>query len=120
MQQKTDAVKRVEEFLQREGADVQLIRLSDTARSAKDAALALNTDEGSIIKSLLFRVDNEEVSQPVMALISGDRKGNEDQILISSRLIGKIKRPDAEYVKKITVSVLVELVHLQFQKIYLF
>ena len=102
MQQKTDAVKRVEEFLQREGADVQLIRLSDTARSAKDAALALNTDEGSIIKSLLFRVDNEEVSQPVMALISGDRKGNEDQILISSRLIGKIKRPDAEYVKKIT------------------
>ena len=93
MQQKTDAVKRVEEFLQREGADVQLIRLSETARSAKDAALALNTDEGSIIKSLLFRVDNEEVSQPVMALISGDRKGNEDQILISSRLIGKIKRP---------------------------
>ena len=102
MQQKTDAVKRVEEFLQREGADVQLIRLSDTARSAKDAALALNTDEGSIIKSLLFKVDNEEVSQPVMALISGDRKGNEDQILISSRLIGKIKRPDAEYVKKVT------------------
>ena len=102
MQQKTDSVKRVEEFLQREGADVQFIRLSDTARSAKDAALALNTDEGSIIKSLLFKVDNEEVSQPVMALISGDRKGNEDQILISSRLIGKIKRPDAEYVKKIT------------------
>ena len=67
MEQKTDAVKRVEEFLQREGADVQLKRLSDTARSAKDAALALNTDEGSIIKSLLFRVDNEEVSHPVMA-----------------------------------------------------
>ena len=102
MQQNTDSVKRVEEFLQREGADVELIRLEDTARSAKDAALALNTDEGSIIKSLLFRVDNEEVSQPVMALISGDRKGNEDQILTSSRLTGKIKRPDAEYVKKIT------------------
>ena len=102
MQQKTDAVKRVEEFLQRVCADVELIRLADTARSAKDAALALNTHEGSIIKSLLFRVDNEEVSRPVMALISGDRKGNEDQILISSRLIGKIKRPDAEYVKKIT------------------
>ena len=102
MQQKTGAVKKVEEFLQRVGADVQLIRLSDTARSAKDAALALNTDEGSIIKSLLFRVDNEEVSQPVMALISGDRKGNEDQILTSSRLTGTIKRPDAEYVKKIT------------------
>ena len=98
MPQKTEAVKRVEEFLEREGADVQLIRLPDTARSAKDAALALNTDEGYIVKSLLFRVDNEEVSQPVMALILGDRKGNEDQILISSRLIGKIKRPDTEYV----------------------
>ena len=102
MQQKTDAVKRVEIFLQQKGANVELIRLADTARSAKDASLALNTLEGSIIKSLLFRVDNKEVSQPVMALISGDRKGNEDQILISSRLIGKIKRPDAEYVKKIT------------------
>ena len=102
MQQKTDAVKRVEIFLQQKGANVELIRLADTARSAKDASLALNTLEGSIIKSLLFRVDNKEVSQPVMALISGDKKGNEDQILKSSRLIGKIKRPDAEYVKKIT------------------
>ena len=120
MKQKSDAVKKVETFLQKKGANVELIRLADTARSAKDAALALSTDEGSIIKSLLFRVDNEEVSQPVMALISGDRKGNEDQILISSRLIGKIKRPDAEYVKKLRALVLVELVHLQFQKIYLF
>ena len=102
MQQKTDAVKRVEIFLQQKGANVELIRLADTARSAKDASLALNTHEGSIIKSLLFRVDNKGVSQPVMALISGDKKGNEDQILKSSRLIGKIKRPDAEYVKKIT------------------
>ena len=102
MQQKTDAVKRVEIFLQQKGANVELIRLADTARSAKDASLALNTLEGSIIKSLLFRVDNKEVSQPVMALISGDKKGNEDQILKSSRLIGKIKRQDAEYVKKIT------------------
>ena len=102
MQQKTDAVKRVEIFLQQKGANVELIRLADTARSAKDASLALNTHEGSIIKSLLFIVDNKEVSQPVMALISGDKKGNEDQILKSSRLIGKIKRPEAEYVKKIT------------------
>ena len=102
MQQKTDAVKRVEIFLQQKGANVELIRLADTARSAKDASLALNTHEGSIIKSLLFRVDNKGVSQPIMALISGDKKGNEDQILKSSRLIGKIKRPDAEYVKKIT------------------
>ena len=102
MQQKTDAVKRVEIFLQQKGANVKLIKLADTARSAKDASLALNTHEGSIIKSLLFIVDNKEVSQPVMALISGDKKGNEDQILKSSRLIGKIKRPDAEYVKKIT------------------
>ena len=54
MQQKTDAVKRVEEFLKREAADVKLIKLSDTARSAKDAALALNTDEGSIILSPCF------------------------------------------------------------------
>jgi len=102
MQQKTDAVKRVEIFLQQKGANVELIRLADTARSAKDASLALNTQEGSIIKSLLFRVDNKGVSQPIMALISGDKRGNEDQILKSSRLIGKIKRPDAEYVKKIT------------------
>ena len=102
MKQKSDAVKKVETFLQKKGANVELIRLADTARSAKDASLALNTLEGSIIKSLLFRVDNKEVSQPVMALISGDKKGNEDQILKSSRLIGKIKRPDAEYVKKIT------------------
>ena len=37
-----------------------------------------------------------------MALISGDKKGNEKQILLSSGHKGKLSRPDAEYVKKIT------------------
>ena len=42
------------------------------------------------------------IHYPAMALISGDKKGIERQILLSSGYKGKLSRPDAEYVRKIT------------------
>ena len=102
MATKTSAVIKVERFLIENQSNIKTIYLDESARSAQDAAKSLYTSEGSIIKSLLFNVNDMGIDYPVMALISGDKKGNEKQILLSSGYKGKLSRPDAEYVKKIT------------------
>ena len=102
MATKSSAVIKVEKFLIENQSNIKTIYLDESARSAQDAAKSLYTSEGSIIKSLLFNVNDMGIDYPVMALISGDKKGNEKQILLSSGYKGKLSRPDAEYVKKIT------------------
>ena len=99
---KSPSVIKVEKFLLENSTNVEVIQLNETARSAKEAAQSLNTEVGSIIKSLLFNVTYENMDNPVMALISGDKKGNEKQIKLSSGYEGKLTRPNAEYVKKYT------------------
>ena len=102
MAKKTSAVIKVEKFLIENKSNIKTVHLDESARSAQEAAKSLGTSEGSIIKSLLFKVNDMGIDYPVMALISGDKKGNEKQILLSSGYKGKLIRPDAEYVKKIT------------------
>ena len=102
MATKTSAVIKVEKFLIENKSNIKTVHLDESARSAQEAAKSLDTSEGSIIKSLLFNVNDMGIDYPVMALISGDKKGNEKQILLSSGHKGKLSRPDAEYVKKIT------------------
>ena len=102
MAKKTSAVIKVEKFLIENKTNIKIVHLEESARSAHEAANSLDTSVGSIIKSLLFKVNDMGIDYPVMALISGDKKGNEKQILLSSGHKGKLSRPDAEYVKKIT------------------
>ena len=102
MAKKTSAVIKVEKFLIENKSNIKTVHLDESARSAQEAAKSLDTSEGSIIKSLLFKVNDMGIDYPVMALISGDKKGNEKEIILSSGYKGKLSRPDAEYVKKIT------------------
>ena len=44
--------------------------LQETARTAKDAAYALNCEEGAIVKSLVFRAETKFL----ICLVSGDRR----------------------------------------------
>ena len=53
-----EAVKRAKEALKKFNSEIEVIELEQTARTANDAANSLNTEVGSIVKSLLFR--NEE------------------------------------------------------------
>ena len=102
MATKTSAVIKVEKFLLENKTNIKIVHLDESARSAQEAANSLDTSVGSIIKSLLFKVNDMGIDYPVMALISGDKKGDEKKILLSSGYKGKLSRPDAEYVKKIT------------------
>lgn len=64
------SVQRVVAVLAKAGLTGRVRVLSDTARTADDAAAALGTALGSIVKSLMFTVDGA----PVMALVAGDRR----------------------------------------------
>jgi len=64
------AVIRVGYFLKNFDNNIKLIALNETARTAIDAAKSLNTEVGSIIKSLLFK-DSENNFH--LCLVSGDK-----------------------------------------------
>ena len=63
-------VKRVEEFIKRFDPKLEVIILKTTARTAQDAANSLKCEVGAIVKSLLFRSDNDFL----ICLVAGDRR----------------------------------------------
>ncbi len=65
-----EAVKRVKEFIKKFDTGLKILILDSTARTAKDAASALNCEAGAIVKSLLLRTDNSFL----ICLIAGDRR----------------------------------------------
>ena len=65
-----EPVKRAKEALKKFNSEIKVIELEQTARTANDAANSLNTEVGSIVKSLLFR--NEE--NFLLCLVSGDKR----------------------------------------------
>ena len=65
-----EPVKRVREFIKKFDNKLDVIVLNTTARTANNAANALNCKVGAIVKSLLFRAD----SSFLICLIAGDRR----------------------------------------------
>ena len=65
-----EPVKRAKEALKKFNSEIKVIELEQTARTANDAANSLNTEVGSIVKSLLLR--NEE--NFFLCLVSGDKR----------------------------------------------
>ena len=53
-----EPVKRAQDALQRFDKSLKVKVLEQTARTAKDASLALGCEVGAIVKSLLFRAEN--------------------------------------------------------------
>ena len=76
-----EPVKKVRAALIEAGVGDNVIELQETARSAEDAAISLGVELGSIVKSLVFLVDE----QPVMALIAGDHGASLRPLLNASR-----------------------------------
>ena len=93
-----EAVARVRDALRAAGSTAEVIALDTTARSARDAAAAIGTELGSIVKSLVFVVGDD----PVMALISGDRRCDEAALPAALGLAGKVRRADADLVRTAT------------------
>ena len=65
-----ESVKRVEESLKKFDPNLQILVLDTTARTAKDAANSLKCELGAIVKSLVFRAENDFL----ICLVAGDKR----------------------------------------------
>ena len=65
-----EPVKRVEKFLKAFNQSLEIIILENSARTAKEAATALGCDVGAIIKSLLFKTEDNFI----LCLVAGDKR----------------------------------------------
>ena len=94
---KKESVKRVNDFIKQFDSSLEIIVLDKTARTAKDAATALNCEVGAIVKSLVLRADNGFL----ICLVAGDKRCSLNKL---KKLIGKkdVCMADAEQVKSQT------------------
>ena len=65
-----EPVRRVIKELDKFDKNLRVQVLEETAKTAKDAANALNCEEGAIVKSLVFKTDTEFL----ICLVSGDKR----------------------------------------------
>ena len=92
-----ETVKRVIEALSNFNKNLKVQILEKTARTAKEAAIALNCAEGAIVKSLLIKTDDTFV----LCLISGDKRCSLNKL---KKITGKkdVCMANAESVKTLT------------------
>ena len=65
-----EPVKRAERFLKGFDKSLEVIILKNSARTAQDAAKALDCNVGAIVKSLLFRTGDDFI----LCLVAGDKR----------------------------------------------
>ena len=90
------AVKRVAAALTEYGCAGEIKVLSDSARTAAEAAAALSIEVGQIASSLIFKLPD---GSPLLIITSGRHRVETD--LVANALgIEKLGRVDADYVKE--------------------
>jgi Cys-tRNA(Pro) deacylase len=89
--------ERVQAALRDVGVDAKVLRLSDSTRTAVEAAQAVGCEVGAIAKSLLFMADGE----PLLVICGGDRRVDTTRV---TELVGakSLKMAPAEEVRRIT------------------
>ena len=92
-----EPVKRVSQKLKEFDEALNVVVLDSSARTAQDAADSLNTEVGSIIKSLFLRTKNSFL----LCLVAGDRRCSLNKI---KKILGEkdVSMGNAEQVKEIT------------------
>ena len=90
------AVKRVQDALATHKLSGEIKVLSDSARTAQEAAGALGIEVGQIASSLIFTLED---GSPLLIITSGHHRVDTD--LVAKQLgIEKLGRVDADYVKE--------------------
>lgn len=96
------SVRRVQDVLATHGLSDRVVALTETARSAEDAAAALNVPVGAIVKTLVFTLVADGAETGVVALVSGDRQCDTKALAQAVSSNGKCRRPAAKQVKAMT------------------
>lgn len=90
-------VKRVSEVLTANNMSKVHV-LADTARTAQDAANALNIEVGQIASSLIFRLPD---GSPILIITSG-RHRVDTELVARNLNVSHLDRADANYVKELS------------------
>jgi prolyl-tRNA editing enzyme YbaK/EbsC (Cys-tRNA(Pro) deacylase) len=91
-----NAVKRVKQALIDNGLNAEITILTDSARSAAEAASALGIEVGQIASSIIFKLSDHK---PLLVITSGQHRVDTD--LVASQLrIEKLEKVDANFVKE--------------------
>jgi prolyl-tRNA editing enzyme YbaK/EbsC (Cys-tRNA(Pro) deacylase) len=90
------SVARVQGLMKELGMSGEITALTDSARTAKEAADALGIEVGQVASSIVFKLDDES---PLLVITSGRHKVDTDLV---AKNLGRIKlhRVDADYVKE--------------------
>lgn len=92
-----ESMQRVARALQARGHPHRPQLLGSSARTAQQAADALDVGLGQIAKSIVFRRVADDAA--VLVIASGDRRVDERKV---ATLVGGIARADADFVKRTT------------------
>jgi putative RNA 2'-phosphotransferase len=89
--------ERVQAALREAGIEADVLRLSDSTRTAPEAAAAVGCDVGAIAKSLLFMADGE----PLLVICGGDRRVDTAKVaaLVGA---GSVKMSTVDDVRRLT------------------
>jgi Cys-tRNA(Pro) deacylase len=89
--------QRVQSALREMGVEIDVVELDASTRTAQQAADAIGTTLGSIVKSLVFLADGE----PVLVLVAGDQRADPTKMkaLMQAR---RVMIADADQVREIT------------------
>lgn len=92
------SVARVRAAFASAGIDPQVRKLSDSARTAVDAANALEVEVGQIASSIVFRINKDGQDVPLLVITSG-RHRVDTSLVSESTGLGKLDRCDADFVR---------------------
>jgi len=92
------SVKRVRTELESHGVVTEIRHLSDTARTAVDAANVLEVEVGQIASSIVFKIETDQGERPLLVVTSGRHRV--DTSMVATALgVPKLGRADADFVR---------------------
>lgn len=92
------AAQRVQAAADALGLEIAVLELTQSTRTAQEAAAAAGCDVAQIVKSLIFQGD--ETGAAYLLLVSGANRVNEKAV--SADVGEKLVRPDAQFVRDVT------------------
>ncbi len=92
------SVIRVQSFLAKAGIANQIVALSDSARTAAEAAEVLGIEVGQVASSIVFKLPSESA----LLIITSGRHRVDTKLVASVLGVEKLHRADADFVRDVS------------------
>ena len=97
-EQLSSSAQKVQDALKASGLDCQVVEMPQTTRTAADAARAVGSEVGQIVKSLIFK--GKQTGKPILVATSGANRVNEKKL---ARDLGEpLGKADPDFVREKT------------------